>query len=250
MTLCVPLSGCRVGVVALCAGMALALAGCGGSRSGPTAPPPPPPYTMPLSRATIQSAVDLVTTGMDTVPVLCGGTVPVDCPGGAPGPVITVSRVRVLDSLLALRPDTAYDFSAYVTLTSSQDIPVTVPVVGDCGLHLDTTPGASPTVRLSGQAYFVSSVPAGPLDELEIDVGLDGVEAADVSLTGGAGCALVNQSIGFYLGVISAALRTGTGPIFLCAGSGPGLFVVCPASPAAAERPRGGAAGRRMASGG
>ena len=225
----------RFGVAALCAGITLALAGCGDSGSGPTSPPPP--YKMPLSQATIQSAVDLFTTGTDTVPVQCGGTVPIDCPGGASGPVITISRARVVDSLFLQRLDTAYSFSAYVTLTSSQDIPVTIPVVGDCGLHLDTSAGSSPTVHLSGQAYFTSSVPAGPLDELALTFNLDGLEAADFSLSGGTACALANEAASFYVGTILSALGTGA-PIFLCAGSGPGLFALCPSSPSAAERRR------------
>ncbi len=225
----------RRGRSALCALIAIAFAACGGSSSETTAPKPK--YTMPLTLATVSSAVDLLTTGTDTVPVQCTGTLLVDCPGGVAGPVVTISRVRVLDSIVTLAPGVQYTYSAYVTLTSTQDIPVSVPSVGDCGLHLDTSPGNSPTVRVFGGAYFRSSVQQGPLDELALTIGLDGLEAADISFTGGTVCQVANATISLYLAPIAAALQGGT-TILLCAGSGPGRFVVCPNSPAAAERSR------------
>jgi hypothetical protein len=205
----------------------MAIGGCSGSKSIPSGPNTA--YTLPLTRGTVQAAVDLLTTGTDTVPVQCGATVPVDCPSGTPGPTITVALDRVADSIVLIDSSFSsieYTFSAHLTLTTNQDIPLTLPVVGECGLHVDTSPGASPTVHVSGQAHFTSSVGAGPLDELMVTVGLDGLEAADVSLTGGTACALATVASGVYVGAISAALRTG-GTIPLCAGSGPGLFVVC-----------------------
>ena len=218
-------------ILSLGIGIALAPAGCGGNSTTS----PSQPYTMPLTQATVQSAVDLFTTGTDTVPVQCSGTVPIDCPGGSAGPVVTIALDRVSDSIFTFMPGQSYQYSTHVALTVSQDIPVTIPVIGACGLHVDVSQGASPTVHVSGEVTFRSSTLAGPLDELDLTAALDGLEAADVSLTGGGACALANESLSLYLGLLTTALGTPT-EVLLCAGSGPGKFVTCPAPAAAARR--------------
>lgn len=99
----------------------------------------------------VQDVIDgfrLDPSGDLNVPSSCGGVTPVCCPGGTPvspcGPLQFDFVQQAGDPPSELIPvfgdPNTFDAVLQTRLKTVTDIPVTVPVAGDCGLHIDTTP--------------------------------------------------------------------------------------------------------------
>ena len=95
------------------------------------------------------------------------------------------------------------DLSLRMSLKTVADLPVSIPLVGDCGVHVDTAPGASSTIQvdvplnLSADGLHVNALGA---------VSLTGLTTDDVSITGGFGCQVANLGLGFFLNTLQATL--------------------------------------------
>jgi hypothetical protein len=176
------------------------------------------PYeVLPQTAATVQSAVDFVTMGQDTVPVDCGSAITINCTGGNPGTtpaVITLTRTALsLDSLA----EGSFSFGAQVTITTT-GIPITIPTVGNCTLNVDTSPGTSSTAQLSGPVTFPEST------HVQVVATLEGLEDDDISISGGIGCALADGFHAFVVGTLGDALSRS---VILCGAPGAPLLVPC-----------------------
>jgi hypothetical protein len=163
-----------------------------------------PSCTIPF-RADARDVIDGLAVGLDgagnlQLPASCGST-PVCCTGGTPvvpcgplqfdfvphagegGPTISVPA-GVQD---------AVDVDIPVRLKTLVDLPTTVPIVGDCSIHVDTELGADPRVHLSFRVQFSSDrLRMGPIG----NVALTGFTNDDIALTGGIGCQVASGSLG------------------------------------------------------
>ena len=141
------------------------------------------------------------------VPASCGGSPAVCCPGGNPvsqcGPV-QIAFVTASATLTPTADPDVFTFLIPTTLKTVNDIPIQVPLVGDCGLAIDTTQGGSTTVDITGQVGFSA-------DRLRMglqSVALSGLENADVGLTGDFRCTIVTLGLSFFLGTLDQALQS------------------------------------------
>src|SRR5258706_11200884 len=107
------------------------------------------------------SALGLDAAGNLADPASCGGSPSVCCTGGSPvapcGPLQFDFVLRVGESgpTVTASPDPdAVDVDIPMRLKTLADLPVTVPVVGDCGIHIDTAAGADPGVHVLFQVHF------------------------------------------------------------------------------------------------
>jgi hypothetical protein len=93
-------------------------------------------------------------------PVNCSGSTPTCCPNGTPvspcGPInIDFNQVAGDLPRLEVRPAqgaSRVDATVRARVKTAMDIPVKVPLVGDCGLKIDTTVGTVKEVALDGGA--------------------------------------------------------------------------------------------------
>lgn len=196
----------------------LATMGCGGSETTAVVPP-----TLAVTQATVQSALDLFTTGTVGVPATCAGSVLIDCPGGNPGSPVPISLTRTASSIVQTGPG-AFTYVVQLSVASQADIPVTISGV-ECGAAVNTAAGASPTVQIAGTAIFSSQTLGGPVDRLDLTQGLTGLETADVALNGGSACQLLNAGVALSAGLLTSAFSSAAS--HLCASSGAHMFVAC-----------------------
>jgi hypothetical protein len=126
-------------------------------------------------------------------------------------------------------PGTTYSFSATLSASTITDIPINIPLVGDCGLRIDTSQGSSPTITVTGNLNFTSHASGDSINEVDFSsVQVSGFEAADFALTGGFGCSIANIGSAFPIGVLDQTLVGRVGGGKLCGVVGPALFQPCP----------------------
>jgi hypothetical protein len=169
----------------------------------------------------VQDAIDafrLDASGDLNVAADCLASTPVCCTGGTPvspcGPLQFDFTQQAGDpaSTLAQSGDpNVYNATLWARVKTVNDIPVNVPVAGDCGMHIDTTAGAQPQIQLDFTVTFSADhVQMGPTGTFSIS----NLESSDVSLTGGIGCQIANLGISFFIntltGVIADDLSFGT----------------------------------------
>ena len=190
---------------------------------------------LPITLATVQAAVDLMTTDTVYVPANCGGTPALNCPGGvaaSPAPlVLTRDSVHI-----AASPDTmVYYFTAWATVVTPTAIPLSAFGL-DCGLTVNTAGGASPDIQVAGTVTFVSQTQGGPINRVDVtQVNISGLDTGDVALTGGIGCASANFGISFYFGTLTSILQDQLARSF-CGAPGAKLLEPCPAQAVAVRR--------------
>jgi MYXO-CTERM domain-containing protein len=86
---------------------------------------------------------------------------------------------------------------------TAMDVPVGVPVVGDCGLHIDTEDAGADDLIVQLPINFVQDPDAGTT---RIQVGtatISQLDNGDVSLTGSFGCQFASLGIGFFIGTLT-----------------------------------------------
>jgi uncharacterized protein (TIGR03382 family) len=148
------------------------------------------------------------------VPASCSGSTPICCPGGNPvancGPLdIDVSKHTGDTPRLVLAPQqgaSTLNVTVRARLKTESDIPVKVPVIGDCGVAVDTSAGSVPDIQIDVPIAFSQDATAGTTKVTVGTVNLTNLETADVNLTGGVGCAIANLGLSFFLGILTSQL--------------------------------------------
>lgn len=163
----------------------------------------------------------------------CGAAMPVCCPGGSPvspcGP-LELSGVTVGGAYQA--GAFTFDVSLVASLRSLSDIPVSSPLLGDCGLAIDTAPGPSPTVQIDFPLNFSADLlrmgQAGTIN-------ISNLTSDDVHLNGGIACQIANLGLSFFLGTIEQVieeqlLQNGIAFVDLCRPCGSTIAQCTPAT--------------------
>lgn len=203
-------------------------------------PPTPPPdpgdacvEPLPQTEATIAAGVDALTASRDIeVTPVCGSANTVACPNGTPSdPAPTIAMTRYAHSI-APNADGSFTFSATLGVATTTDIPISFSGLS-CGMRIDSAPGVSPHVTMSGRVAFDSIVPGEPADRLSVSqIQLNGFTTDDFQITGGFACSLGDFFSAFVVDTLRSTLEdalTATAQQNLCGACGDLLFGACPA---------------------
>ena len=144
-------------------------------------------------------------------PASCGGSTPICCPGGQPvspcGPIDIDLNLQPGDApRLELNPASGasrLDVVVRARIKTESDIPVKVPIAGDCGIRIDTAPGDDPDVQINAPISFVQDATAGTTRVEVGGVALNNLTSDDVELTGGFGCQIADFGLGAFLGILT-----------------------------------------------
>jgi MYXO-CTERM domain-containing protein len=147
-------------------------------------------------------------------PSSCGGTTPTCCPGGNPinpcGPIDIDLNKRTGDlPRLELKPAqgaSRLDVTIRARVKTEMDIPVTVPLIGDCGVKIDTTAGSPADIQIDAPISFVQDATAGTTRVVVGTVALTNLKSEDVALTGSIGCQIASLGISFFIGILADQL--------------------------------------------
>jgi len=201
----------------------------------PPPPPPPPREELPQTLDTVQAAVDLLTGSRDAAPpASCGGNPSFNCSGG--NPVNPLSQIEFWRNAVSVSKDpdpaTTYSFSATLSAATLTDIPFSYNGV-DCALSLNTAPGPSSTIQVTGTLAFSSFLPGEPINELSLTgtgLQISGLTDEDITIrepNGGFGvCTSLNLGIAPFYSVLDGALHDRMGNN-VCGVQGPALFGGC-----------------------
>jgi hypothetical protein len=157
-----------------------------------------------------QPAADLVLLGEHTyaIPALCDASPSIACPDGQPlDPpaqiVLTGSEVTI-----AAQADAAgFDVTARLDGRTLGSVPTSYLGV-DCTFDLDTSRGSVPYAT-THMVLTRTSSPTSP-GGYRLDPGtmtIDGLEAADVNISGDVGCGSLNFAVPLFLGSIVQTLQ-------------------------------------------
>ena len=150
------------------------------------------------------------------VPASCGGRTPGCCPGGTAqnpcGPIDIDLSLHAGDTpRLVLAPKQGgaeLDVTLRARIKSAMPLPVTVPVVGDCTVAIDTTPGPTPDVQIDMPITFQQDPTAGTTRVVVGTVALTNLTSDDVSLGGSIACDIASLGLSFFIGTLSSALTS------------------------------------------
>ncbi len=143
-------------------------------------------------------------------PVSCSGSTPTCCPGGNPqntcGPInIDFNQAAGDLPRLEVRPAQGgdrVDVTVRARVKTAMDVPVRVPIAGDCGLRIDTAAGSVDDIRIDAPINFQQDPTSGTTRVVVGTVSLTQLASEDVSLTGGFGCQAANLGISFVIGIL------------------------------------------------
>ncbi|HVK76234.1 MAG TPA: hypothetical protein VM734_23065 [Kofleriaceae bacterium] len=149
------------------------------------------------------------------VPASCGGSPAVCCVNGQPvspcGPiVIDLTQMPGDQPRLELRPAqgaSRLDVRVRARVRTAADVPVNVPIVGDCVLRIDTTGGTPDDITVDVPVTFAQDATAGTT---RLDVGtvaLTNLSTDDVDLTGSLACDLANLGLGLFLNTLTTTFQ-------------------------------------------
>lgn len=187
-----------------------------------------------MGQATADAAADFLLDGTRNVAVTssCVGDAQVGCVGGVA--VQPPPTVQVVGTNIVTTPLTADTWSTTATLaaTTPSPIPVTVTLVGQCQLTIDTAAGASPTVQASSQLQFRSyPSPGGPKNHIAIsNTTLNGLESSDIQISGSFGCSLLDAVVPLTLDTLTDSLAAQLGTA-ICGDPNGDSFIQCPPLP-------------------
>ncbi len=147
-----------------------------------------------------------------SVPASCGGNPAVCCPGGNP-----VTPCGPLQIDLTLHPGDAprmelhpvqgasrLDVTIRARLKTRMDIPIQIPVVGSCGLAIDTAPGPQPDIKIDVPLNFRQDPTAGTT-RIEADgVTIAQLNPQDIRLTGNILCQGAGLALGAVIGTLTS----------------------------------------------
>ena len=146
------------------------------------------------------------------VPASCGGNPAVCCPGGNPvspcGPIQIDLMARPGDlPRLELRPvqgAARLDVTMRARVRTAMDIPVQIPLVGACGIAIDTTRGATQDLKIDVPLNFRQQAMSGTTRIEAGNVVIGQLTSDDVRLTGSVGCQLASLGLGAFLGTLTS----------------------------------------------
>jgi hypothetical protein len=150
-----------------------------------------------------------------TVPADCGASPPVACPGGTPSnPLPTVSVDDAPQPLDTPRAEGSvsgneFDIIGRFRLSTLQDVPITLPVIGNCGISIDTTHGSVPDITVAVPDSVVIDATTGVGADGPTVVGdatLTNLEQADYTVTGGGGCSTASIGSSTVIHIILGAI--------------------------------------------
>ncbi len=148
-------------------------------------------------------------------PANCGGSPATCCPGGNPvspcGPiVIDLVRQPGDQPRLVLTPvanQSRLDVTLRARVRTMMDIPVNIPLVGDCGIKIDTTAGSVDDLRVDLPVNFVQDAMAGTTRIDIPNVTITQLASEDVTLTGNFGCTIASLGLGVFLGTLTSTFQ-------------------------------------------
>jgi MYXO-CTERM domain-containing protein len=146
------------------------------------------------------------------VPSSCGGNPAVCCPGGNPqspcGPIVIDLMARPGDApRLELRPvqgASRLDVTVRARVRTAMDIPVQIPLIGNCGVAIDTTRGSQPDLKIDVPLNFRQDATAGTTRIEAGNVAITQLTSDDVRLTGSLGCQAASLGLGFFIGTLTS----------------------------------------------
>jgi len=194
------------------------------------ASPPHRFQQLPMTLDTLWAAGDIWTGSREAdVAASCGGSPTVNCPGGIPGnPPPPLALTRTAGSVAQTADPAVYSFSAQISVVSLTGIPISFSGVS-CAVSINTAPGPSPTVQVTGTGTFGRNVLGDPVNRLDLaNVQVSGLTAEDFSLTGGFMCNFSNYQgivIGYFTSYLADVVRSRP---HLCGAPGAPLFMDCP----------------------
>ena len=148
-------------------------------------------------------------------PVNCGGTIPTCCPGGVPkaacGPIdidIATPGAQPRLELVPSQGNARIDLTVRARVKTETDIPVKLPLIGDCGLAIDTTAGAVKELQIDAPISFATDPTAGTTRAQVGAVTIGNLATADVRLTGGFFCQATNVILNQLIGILRDNLTT------------------------------------------
>lgn len=155
-------------------------------------------------------ALGLDANGDFEPPPYCETDTKLCCPGGVPSETCGPVHVDMIEATPVIAVgQNSVDVTMRLRLATVTPLSITVPVVGNCMLEIDTNPGASPTIRidarlgLDADGLRVQSIQSSSVTELSTD---------DVALTGSFGCQIANTGLGFFLDQITTILQEALSP--------------------------------------
>ena len=146
------------------------------------------------------------------VPASCGGNPAVCCPGGNPqspcGPIVIDLAAHPGDlPRMELRPAqgaSRLDVTVRARVRTQMDIPVTIPLIGNCGIKIDSAPGAAPDIKLDIPINFRQDAMASTTRIEPGDVVVSQLTSDDVRLTGSLGCQAASLGLGLFIGTLTS----------------------------------------------
>ncbi|MFN2378496.1 MAG: hypothetical protein ABR538_18345 [Candidatus Binatia bacterium] len=165
----------------------------------------------------IIAAFGLDANGDFEPPPYCETDTKLCCPGGVPSPTCGPVHVDMVEATpVIVVGQNSVDLTMRMRLATVTPLSVTVPLVGECMLEIDTNPGGSPTIRidarlgLDADGLRIQSIQNSSVTELTTD---------DVALTGSFGCQIANSGLGFFLDQIETILQEAVSPFLgICLG--------------------------------
>ncbi|MBL8915657.1 MAG: hypothetical protein JNM17_33470 [Archangium sp.] len=150
----------------------------------------------------------------------CTSSTPLCCPGGVPdpacGPVTFDTTLFPGDQpRVELRPIASasrIDVTLRARVTTTADLPVTIPISGACGVRIDTLAGTVDDIRIDFPLTLTQDPISGTTRATPGTVVVSQLTSEDVALTGPFGCQLANLGLSFYIStltdIVSDAIRT------------------------------------------
>lgn len=140
----------------------------------------------------------------------CGGSPATCCPGGVPaspcGPLLFDVEPQMGDAprvvLSPVQGSSRIDVTLRARLATETDVPINVPSVGDCGLRIDTTPGATEDVAIIFSLNLVQDALAGTTRIAMGNIVINDLTTDDVALIGLFGCQFASVSLSFVINTL------------------------------------------------
>jgi hypothetical protein len=182
-------------------------------------------------------AIQFPTAATMDVPASCGGSTPIDCPGGNALPAdddqLSTSSSNV--SAVSAGPNShQYNVTATNGTQTFSPVVVGVPLVGDCNLSINSADGSSDHWTVTESLQFVTGayspilgqIPGGKFISPQ-NTSISGAEAADFALGGNFGCQFASLQLALFTDTLT---QTYSSTLYrpLCAKLGPGYIEPCP----------------------
>lgn len=148
------------------------------------------------------------------VPANCGGSTPVCCPNGTPvspcGPLQVDVVAQPGDAprmvIAPVAGQSRLDVTMRARLKTAMDIPVKI-LGSNCGIKIDTAPGANPDIKIDVPVSFTPDAQAGTTRVVAGDAALSQLTTDDVKLTGSLVCQAANLGLGFILDQVKGTFQ-------------------------------------------